>query len=223
MIEQLSKNIEQEIAIVREIADYSSKLGGGNQADDRLLQSTIESLAATLKIINNATPELLNQIVSSPAFAQKKQSSLPKVAKLERVTRVHGGDFLDVAIPSSVKRRFMRELELQEQQFKRLRKKKTIVVEEESYQASRGYLKLANKFFLSGAISIVRSGKYSRLGKVLRQANINMLIQSYIAFIYFTVFLTLFLSLMTTIFLFFIDINLATPYIQVFGAAIFPV
>jgi len=82
------------------------------------------------------------------------------------------------------------------------------------FKASRGYLKLANRLFLSAASKAVRKGYFKELGISLRKANMEILFESYVAMMYLTVLLMFVISFFATIFLIFFDTSLVWPFFE---------
>ena len=62
MIEVLKKNIDAEIDMLREIANYTNRLDYATEVEKKQLTSVIDSLRESMKIVNNAIPDILKSI-----------------------------------------------------------------------------------------------------------------------------------------------------------------
>ena len=62
MIEDILKNIDSEIEILKEIFIYNGQIDFVNPNERNLIISTISSLKKSMKIINDSIPALLNEI-----------------------------------------------------------------------------------------------------------------------------------------------------------------
>jgi len=209
MIDELKKNIDTEIEILKEIVHYNSLLPGSSPSEQHLLLTTIDSLQNSLKIVHNSIPE----IVAELSVAQKLPSgtnSAPK-SKFERIN--YSGDVaMSVVLKSEDKEKLLNELKISEDLIKKIKKNsiKSKKEKEESFQKSRGYIKLANKIFIPLSKKFVEKGKFKQLSIELRKANFNILLESYVSVIFFTCFLSFLITLLLVLFLSFFEINLST-------------
>jgi archaeal flagellar protein FlaJ len=214
MNEGLKRNVEAEINMLKEISTYFNKLSLANIAERKLLMGAIESLRAGIKIINSSIPRMLRDT----SFGKKLPTSQEKKTstRLENVTYRKESSELDVVIDSKDKERFLRELSISEKYIKRLKKGEKLGKGEEfrEFQASRGYLRLANQLFLNLAIKSVKKGKFKSLSVGLKKGNIEILFESYIAMMYFTVLLSFIFSFILAVFLFFFQIGFSSPFID---------
>lgn len=212
MIEEIKKNIESEIQIVREISFYNYRLDFSGPSEKALINSTIDSLLESLRIINDSIPSLVDEI----SFTKKLPGKIKEDKKrLEKISYQRGEAEFNITIKTSDKKRLLKELSISESYIRKLKKKrKSKVIEYQGFKATRGYLKLANKLFLHRAIRATKKGHYKRLSKELRKANIDVLFQSYLAMVYTTVFIAFFISFILLVFLFFFEINLSLPIIS---------
>ena len=199
MIEDIKRNIESEINMLREISAYSNKLGSIPQKDAKLLLSAIKSLRENMKIINDTIPKLLNEV---SLIKKLSPNNAGKKIRLERVSYNKGKSELNAMIPISDKSRFFKELDIRERYIKKLRKSRKGGEEEHvEFKAASGYLKLANKFFLNTANNWIRKGYFKKLSKDLKKANIEILFHSYVAMIFMSVLLSIFAGIFLAVFL----------------------
>ncbi len=219
MNESLKKNIETELNMLREISAYSNRLAHANLEEKKLLMGAISSLRKSIKIINSAIPEMLKEIHAQQPLP-KLENKLPPLPKLENV-RIKGEQYdVEVVLHKKDKERLFKELSISESFIKRIKKKKK--GQDEVYfefQAARGYLKLANKYFLGLADKFVNQGKFKWLYYSLKRANIDILFESYIAMIFFTTSLSIIGGVFIFAFLMFFNIGITFPFISIYDGS----
>src|SRR3989338_6931236 len=143
MIEEITKNIEREIDILKEISIYSIKYSTSNFTEQRLLKEAENALVFQMKIINNALPEMIKNVdVIQSLPGQKSKSKDTNLEKIE-----YGAGSKRVIISKKDKDKFLKELQVSEKIIKKI---KFIPKEDEKearFQKSRGYVKVSNKIF----------------------------------------------------------------------------
>ena len=207
MIDELRKNIDTEISMLREIASYASRYDSAADDEKKLLDGAINSIIESLRIINDNVPELLKDIT----FAEKLPSK--KERKLERI-KYRGLSGVDVVLHAKDKTRFLKELNISDNFVNKIKRRD--IDEQEKYtefKASRGYLKLANRLFLNAASKAVKKGAFKELGEGLRKANVEILFESYVAMMYLTVLLAFVLSFFASLFFVFFNVSSIWPFI----------
>lgn len=219
MIDELKKNIETEINVLKEIASYSRRMDSAPEYEKRLLEDAVRSLTETIRIINSSIPEMMKDI----SLTKKIPSSLNKKEKsrMENIEFKRINSKVDVILNVKDKEKFLKELSISDKVIKQL-KKKDLSEQEKfgEFKASRGYLKLANKFFFKKANKAIERGKYKSLSIGLRKANIEILFNSYVAMIYFSVFLSVIASILIIAFLLFFEVGASLPFITLYSGNI---
>ena len=220
MIDELKKNIDTEISVLREISSYSRRIESAPEYEKRLLGDAIKSLTETIRIINSSIPDMMKDISLArklaPSFKKKQKS------KMENIEFRRINSKVDVVLNVKDKEIFLKELSISEKLIKQLKKREIAEKEKfEEFKASRGYLKQANKFFFKRANKAIDSGKYKSLSVGLRKANIEILFTSYVAMIYFSVFLSIVASILIIAFLLFFEIGASFPFINFYSGNIF--
>jgi flagellar protein FlaJ len=208
MIEELRKNIDLEISMLREISKYSNMLERSGIEERGILESSIESLRTRMKMINNSIPDIINEL--SPV---KKLSEKNVPTRLEKVTLRNGERETELILNKKDREKFIKELSLNEKLLNKLKKEKGHKEKEQIYMGSRGYLKLSNKFFLDTARNLISEGKFRTLAAEVRRANLDMLIETYVAMMIFTSILSFFVALILGVFLLFFNLEAAWPFI----------
>src|SRR3989338_2583188 len=206
MIDELRKNVDSEIEILREISKYTRLMQGANQHEKKMLSESINSLINSMKMINNSIPDILNNISSVQKLPSKNE---PGSTGLERVSYRSKGGEISVVVNSRDKERFLRELSISESLVKKLKKKG--VREKATYdefKASRGYIKLSNKFFLDSAKGFINSGKFKPLALEIKKANLDLLTEMYVSMMFFTTALSFIGGIILAIFFFFFSLTL---------------
>jgi len=220
MIEELKKNIETEIEILREISINFSRLDYANDLERKLLTGSINSLSKSIKLINNSIPDLLKDV--SPMKKLRVVSRRPKKeAALEHVEFKGIRSDVKVVLRKKDKARFFKELSINELFIKKLKKKSKTGDEEKyaEFKAARGYVKLANRFFLDTSIRLIKEGKFKSLLGQIKKSNIDILFESYIAMILFSTLLSFFAGIFLMVFLVFFEVGFLFPFITFYDGS----
>jgi len=209
MIDELKKNLDTEVNILREIASYIGRHDSAKEDEKKLLEGAIKSLVEGMKIINANVPELLKDVTVAQRLSKKKDN------KFEVIKYTWVGSGVEVVLKSKDKSRFLRELNISDKFVKKLKVKDNDEKDKYAeFKASRGYLKLANKLFLSTARKTVMKGTFRDLGVSLRKANLDLLFESYVAMIYLTVLVSFVLAFFVGAFFVFFGIVSVWPFIE---------
>ena len=204
MIEQLSKNIDTEIAMVREVNRYSSLLRNADPTERRIIISSIKSLLNSIKILNNSIPALLSSI----SLAQK----LPGKANVLPLEKIEYGDGkIDVVVDKKDKEKFFSELRISENYVKKM-KRKMIKPDEEKYQGiqkASGYAMFSNQFFRNHSERLITKGYFKDLSLMLQKGNFDMLLVSYVSMMLLSTILSFFAGLVGVILLVLLDFPIA--------------
>lgn len=211
MIEELRKNIDQQIEILREISNYSSRLSGGGE-ERKLLEDSISSLKERLRIINDSIPALI-----SNTLAIKSLSVPKKVPSLVKVKISGPENEFVVTVKSEDKSRFLKELQISENLLKKIGKRTAVEKDKnEEFQASRGYVKFSNKIFLKTSSNLLKAGYFRSLVSEINRANIDFLAEVYVATMFLTTLLAMIGSFALMIFLMFFKISLIFPFVSLY-------
>ena len=211
MIELLKRNIETEMAMLREVSSYSQIMLRVGEIEKRQIESAINALIESISIINNNVPEFLSELGSKSNEVKKE------TVKLEEITYIREGSPVRAILNSKDKQRFLKELSISENILKKLKKRR--VIKEEVYtefKAARGYIKLSNKYFLNKAIELVKKGKFRDLYPELKRSNMDILFESYIAMMFFTTIISAILAVFVGFFLLFFDVGLSSPFFSIY-------
>jgi len=209
MIEELRKNIESQIEILRELSSYVKRLDvATTEADRKILIDTIDSLTSAMKIINNSVPMLLggvSMVRRLPGTGASKDSGL------EYVKFKGGSGEISVILPKKDREKFLKELSISDNLISKIRKKEPVEKQDklQEFKAARGYVKLSNRFFLNTADDLIKKGYFKPLAGSLNKANIDILFSAYVAVILFSSFLALFVGIILAVFLLFMSFSCA--------------
>jgi len=216
MNEELKKNVDAEIEMLKEVSTYFKKLEHADQQERRLLLGAIGALRKGIKIINSSIPRILREIPSNKKLLSVKRKM--QASKLENVMIERDNSKIDVAISPKDKDRFLRELSISDKYIRRLKKgeKESKFERYREFQASRGYLKMANKVFLKKAVKSISDGKFRALSFGLKKANIGILFESYIAMMYFTVLISFIFSFLVFLIFFFFKVSVSYPFFSIY-------
>ena len=215
MIQELRKNIETEMNMLREISGYVSDLKKANPEEKKLITGMINSLKNSIRIINGSVPKILsNTPVTKMLSPPEKSSGLENMrVKSEAGERV-------VVLNEKDKEKFLREVSINESLIKKLGKQKPEEKEMyEEFKGARGYLKYANRFFLKKAQELTKRGYFRPLAGEIKKANIEVLFDTYVAMMFFTSVISLIASSILVIFLTFFSLSFNLPIIFAYNGS----
>lgn len=224
MIEELKQNIETELRMLTEVSKYAQRLDYSSGNEEKLLLQAIDALIKGIKIVNSNVPHLLDSVqiaqpLPTPVDATVKpvppseQTVVPNAPKLKQVRFKSVDAEVAVTLQERDRERFLRELSITDAALKKIKQRPFTMKEVgEEIQAPRGYLKLANKFFLNMAIRLVNKGYFKSLSVDLRKANLDIIFTTYVAMILFSTFIFCFVGLIGGVLFFFLGIDLASTY-----------
>ena len=191
MIDALKQNIETEIEILREISNNIRRMDYANPSERKLLQTSIESLRSSMKLINNSMPKMLDDITIATKLAQKARDT-----KLEAVEFQRSESTMYAVLKTEDREKFLKELSINEGLLKKLKKKKVGEVEKiEELKAARGYIKMSNRFFLDKSQELISKGYFKSLSVELKKTNMEILFAAYVAMMLFSTTLAIFSSI----------------------------
>lgn len=212
MRDELLRNINTEIEMLKEISNYVQMAEHSTEYERRLFAGAINSLNRGMKIINSSVPKLVNEI----DLTKKLPSSTKprkKVMKLENIKIKRAGSDVDVTLHVDDREKFLRELSISEKFIRKLKKAKPEDKEEYyEFKGARGYIKLANKFFLDTASRLVHQGKFKSLSVSIKKANVEVLFESYVAMILFSVMISAIFSVLLMTVLVFVKVEFLLPF-----------
>lgn len=212
MIEELRRNIDAEIEMLREISSYYSKLEGASEEEKKVLNEAIESLRNSLKTVNDSIPKIAANITLA-----KSLKGEARYTGLESISVKNKGGVVGVTLPKEERARFLRELQINENLMKKL--KKPAREKEEAFgefKKSRGYVRISNKYFLENAKNLIKKGYFKPLADDLKRGNFDILFETYVAMTLLSLLVSFFVSLILAIFLIFFKIGLDWPFITLY-------
>ncbi len=215
MIEELRKNIESEIQILREISAYSGRIPVAKQAEAKILSESIKSLTISLKIINSSLPQILKGV----SVATKLPSKI-KDTGLEKISFQRQNSELNVALKAEDRERFLNELSINEYLLKRVKRGVVVMEKQKDLKSASKYVKLSNKFFLNQANKYIEREYFKTLSRELKKANFEILLSSYVSMILFTSFISFFFGLFITAFLLFFNLGFSYPFLSAYSGSI---
>jgi flagellar protein FlaJ len=220
MIDKLKTNIDSALRMANEMKIYQQKLNQSAPEEKTLIEESIDSLFTSIKLINKSIPSILQEI--STARPLKMQSVRETV--LEDINFNMAESKVNVTVDRKDKDRLISELSVNEDLMNRLKKTKSLITDKKDseFKASRGYLRIANKFFLDSASESIEKGNFKNLTNEIKKANIDMLSEAYVAMIYFSTFLSFFLGLAIAAVLLFVEFGSGSMGISWYYGAYLP-
>ncbi len=225
MIDELKKSIDIEIEILREISNYTRAMEFSQGEEVLLLKGAIKSLKEALFILNESIPMIIQEkgsdrvkIPKLPQLPNKLRKEIPeKKPILEEVEFVRNNSSFNVLLHRKDKEKFLKELVISEDFIKKIKKRKLNKKEDfVEFKSSRGYLKLANRIFLGQSAKWLKKGYFKSLPMELRKANMDILLEVYVAMIFLSVALSIAFSLVLFIVLIFIDVTSSFPFLSAY-------
>ena len=210
MIEELRRNIESQIEILRELSSYSKRIDlATSDAEKKVIMDTVDSLSSAMKIVNNSIPSLLTDISSArrlPGTGDARSSGL------ENVRFKGSSGEISVVLPKKDRERFIKELSISDSLIKKIKRKEPIDKKEEvqEFKAARGYVKISNRFFLDTADRFIAKGYFKPLALALNKANIEILFSAYVAVVLFSTLLALIFSSVVAVMIVVLDFSIPT-------------
>ena len=209
-LENLRQNVDEEREITGEILLFGSQIYESTGQDRELIASTINALLGMLKIINNSIPSLVEN--TSPVKKLGKQE-VKEVKGLVSLSYKKGGIEKEVTISEKDKKKFLDELRLLDFSVKKIQKTSGKGVIFKEFKKPSIYAKISNKFFSNISNSLVARGYFKSLSADLRKANMPFIINTYVAIIFFSVFISSILAALLFIFLIFFSLSINFPFI----------
>lgn len=213
MIEELRKNIDMQIEILREISNYSRRAESTTPAERKILEGVIDSLKIRMKLINNSIPQILINVSISPRLPGRGNET-----KLEKVVYTGPENEVQVTLVKQDRDRFFEELSISESLMKKI-KGKTFYEKSsdknEEFKAARGYVKMSNKFFLNTATDMIKKGYFRGLSTEINKSNMDILFEAYVAVTLFTTVISVFVGVILLIMFTFFNLGIGWPIISV--------
>ena len=216
MIDEIRKNINTEIEMLREISSYSKRAKYAVGSERELLEQAIKSLKNSIKLINDSLPDLLNSLTVVKRLPGKSESGENKI-NLEKIVFKRASSDIDVTLSVQNREKFIKELSLSESAIKKLKKREIGGERFEEFKAASGYLKLSNKIFHGKSEDLINKGYFKPLALEIKRANIEILFETYVSMILFTTLISFFVGLFLMIFFLVFDFNFGFPLISIYS------
>lgn len=214
MIEDIIKNIDFEMRMLKEISGYAGKMDSLSPEEKVLMKKTIDSIKESMGIINSS---VRNMIKGISAVTPLKPVIAKTTSDFEEVSMNMGGSRVNLTLERGSKDRFLEDLRISEDAIKKIRDRRVSAEVVENYRAPRMYLKIANGLFLPIAKTLAGREFFQNVSKNLRKANMDYLLEGYISMTLLTTFIGFIVSIFLFVMLLFLDFHLSAPYITNFG------
>src|SRR3989344_3226221 len=213
MIDEVRKNIDAEIEILREISNMSKRIPFAPADEQELLKTTIESLKASMKMINTSVPVLLES---------DSRSGTNVGIPFEQVRIARPEKEIQFIVPRQQRDELLKELSISEQLIGRL-KKRTGAISSEQFSEFRKpivYLQLANKYFRPTSGKLLEKGYYKSLSSDLKRGNFDVLTETYVSMLLFSTSIALMVGIVLGVLSLFISISITFPFFSLFSGSI---
>jgi len=200
MLEDLKKNIEQEKKIIREMEAIDEDLKIATDSGKKIYLNSLEALKKQLKILNDSVPTLLNQVKGIKKLKpDAKEETSKDVVKMKYVSPSKK-EQRSVVINKNQKNEFIKGVGIFEQNFKKIKDEKNVLIQKPSYIAH-----ISSRLFRGLSEKI--SGNFGSVKDDLGKANIRFTIITYLSIALFFSALTFFTSLIAIIVLIILDFD----------------
>lgn len=214
MIDELVKNIDTEIRMVRELSEFFKKYQESTEEDKKIFEGVVDSLKKRIKLVNNSLPSLLISLTERRLPGQKGKKDISKIKM--------GASPGEAIVKKKDRSEFLRELNISESLIKKLKKKsKEKVKKKKDYRRYNAYGKISNKFFFKLSNDMIGKGRFKSLSLNIRRSNINILSTTYVSMMFFSVLLSAILGFFVFVFFIFFSLGLDFPYLTVYKGNIF--
>jgi archaeal flagellar protein FlaJ len=209
MIENLKNNINAEIAMVGELNEFFDGYVSGEKQEKRIYAGLINSLLRRIKLINNSIPDILENIGGVKKLSQR---DLAEISAQEANARD-----VNVLLSGSGRNKFLKELNISEVLLKKLRKDKLRKKKKISeFKKPSYYAKISNKIFLGVSSNLVKKESMKSFTFNIKKCNLEILSTTYISIMLFSTLLAFILGTFFLTFLLFFNINISSPFLEVF-------
>ena len=223
-IELLKNNIKQVKEITRELYVFTNQLNiiknletsskvVINVKEKKLLESVIIALTKQLEILNNSTPELLQNI----GFYKRLDTGEKLPVKREKLVQLKyqaqpEKEKISLTISDKDRDKFLKNLSVSNLSINQLRKKFSVEKPIAVFGKPNSYAKLSNHFFRNMSNKLVAKGYLTNLNKDLRQMNSPFVIGTYGSMVLFTMLLSFLASILLFVILLFFNIGITFPF-----------
>ena len=201
--ELIKRNIEREKRILSDLADIKSKL------EDRSInsqdgQALMGSLVNQLNLLNKVLPDLIDNVTFYKKINADSKNNLIGVSF---VNANEGDKKVEFIVKKSDEQNIKKNLQIQNQLYKTTNSKPF---------SGNPYIKLSNRMFRNLSIRAIDNSFFSPIKTDLRKISSPLIAVSYLSLMFFSTFIAFILALFISIPLFFLKINLYTPFLVLF-------
>ena len=214
IIEQLKKNLNAEIMMIRELDRIYSTDEPLDTEEIRIYRKIAESLIKRIGILNDSIPEIVSHI------------KIGYIGKKEDIEEIKGFEVIslkkEVEVFVSKKRRdeFLKELNIDSQLLKKVKKKQKEKPKKiEKFKTTNWYGKISNKLFFNFSQKLVGDGTFKSLTLDLRKSNLNILSTTYLSMMFFSICVALIIGFFAMIFMMFFTIDLLNLSIKAYSGS----
>lgn len=221
MIDELKKNVETEIGMLREISNYLQRIEYASETDKKLMESAITSLQKSIKLINKSIPGILKTINLDKKLPSTSERPKVKGRSLSQIQINRPGSEVSVVLNKADRARFLKELSISDSLIKRFKSKQGEKKEEDDeFGGSRKYYKISNRVFLNLSNDLIKKGYFKTLSRELKRSNFNVLLSSFVSMALMSSMISIFVGLLLVIILLFFDVGLTFPFFSAYDGAI---
>jgi archaeal flagellar protein FlaJ len=214
MIEAIKKNIDAEIELLREIHMFK-RLSYSKGSENKLITEVVKTLENKLRIINANLPDLVKNVAPVKKISDTKTLEFASVP----MNNESGTDY--VVLNKKDKESFLKQASINIALLEQLKNKKGKNQElEVGFVGSRGYIKMANRFFLDKSQELIKKGYFKGLKLDLSKANLDILFSSYVSMILLSTAIAVGVGILFTLMLLFFKIGITFPFFEPYDGSL---
>lgn len=214
-VDQLKKNLDAEINMVRELDKIYSMDTQLDAEEIRLYYQISESLLKRIRILNDSIPEIIKKIDVSGGSSEKEiENKGLEVVPLKKE--------VEVFVSERGRNEFLKELNIDSQLVKKIKKRqKEKPKKVERFATTNWYGKFANKIFFNFSQKLVSDGTFKSLVLDIRKSNLNILSTTYFSMMFLSICIAVVVGFFAWIFMIFFTVDLLNLSIQAYSGSYF--
>ena len=208
--EKLRGSFERQKKIAEEMTELSEELkNSADKGEREMISSQIKSLKKSLSKSGERVVEAAEGIsVSKPLDTSWNMTQTFSDSKMQPARIPAETLFPNTA--EKLKETLLGNLE--ELTLNRMKKKDVKVIKRKEKRPSL-YVKIASSLFYNQSTSIIKKGRFYRLGRDLIRANMEFVPANYISLVFLTTIVSFFAAILVTVFFLFFNIVVSPPFV----------
>jgi len=211
IVEQLKKNLDVEINMIREIDRIYSAETELDAEQVRIYAKIAESLVKRIAILNESIPDILSSIIIGRGAGKEEPKGFQTIPLRKEV---------EVFVSERKRDEFLKELNIDDLLLNKVKKKQKEKPKKiEKFNPNNWYGKISNRFFFNNSQNLIKTGNFKSLTSDLRKSNINVLSTTYLSMMFFSLCLAVVVGVIAMIFAIFFTIDFLNLSISLYSGS----